>query len=141
MIVAAAPNARRAREDYRLDAPTLERAMRDRIRLVLAIADELGHDKLLLGAFGCGVFGWDAETVAEMFREEFAGGMRCVSQVVFAVPKGRRDENLEHFQHAFAKFPEKNDEPYVARAAQPARPAPKPAGAEDEGEEDWHKYL
>lgn len=29
----------------------------------------------------------------------------------------------------------------MARAAQPARPAPKPAGAEDEGEEDWHKYL
>ncbi len=141
VIVAAAPNARRAREDYRLDAPTLERAMRERIRLVLAIADELGHDKLLLGAFGCGVFGWDAGTVAEMFREELAGGMRCVSQVAFAVPKGRRDENLEHFQHAFAKFPEKNDEPYVARAAQPARPAPKPAGAEDEGEEDWRKYL
>ena len=139
VIVAAAPNARRAREDYHLDEATLERAMRGRIRLVLAIADELGHDKLVLGAFGCGVFGWEASEVAELFRAELAGGTHVASQVTFAVPRGRRDENLEKFQHAFAKFPERNDEPYAGRPADPVRPAAKPSG--DEGEEDWRQYL
>ena len=58
VIVAAAPNARRAREEYHVDDATLERAMRERIRLVLALVDELGHERLVAGAFGCGAFGW-----------------------------------------------------------------------------------
>ena len=144
VIVAAAPNARRARAEYHVDAATLERAMRRRVRLVLAIADALGHEKLVLGAFGCGVFGWDAGEVAELFREELAGGAHVAKAVTFAVPRGRHDENLERFQHAFAKFPERNDDPYVSRAAaaaaeQAARP--DPADDEDEGEDDWRKYL
>ena len=144
VIVAAAPNARRAREDYHVDAPTLERAMRSRIRLALAIADELGHDKLVLGAFGCGVFGWDAATVAELFREELAGGSHVASKVTFAVPKGRFDENLERFEHAFAKFPEKNEDAYVSRAAREAElraEASARDAEDDEGEDDWRKYL
>lgn len=140
VIVAAAPNARRARADYHVDDAVLKRAMRGRIRLVLAIADELGHDKLVLGAFGCGAFGWDAGVAAELFREELAGGGHMARTVILAVPKGRHDDHLERFQHAFAKFPEKNDAPYELRAAEPSRPAPKPDDS-DEGEEDWRKYL
>lgn len=147
VIVASAPNARRARAEYHVDAKTLERSMRSRIRLVLGIADQLGHDKLLLGAFGCGVFGWDAGMVARMFREELASGTHAFSQVTFAVPKGRHDENLEHFQHAFAKFPEENSDPYVSRAAAAeAKAKAEVSQAEapdddDEGEDDWRKYL
>ena len=141
VIVAAAPNARRARGDYHVDDAALERAMRGRIRLVLGIADELGHEKLVLGAFGCGAFGWDAGTVAELFREELAEGSHVAKTVVFAVPKGRHDDHLERFQHAFAAFPERNDVPYEPRAAEPTRVvAPKPDDA-DEGEENWRKYL
>ena len=141
VIVAAAPNARRARADYHVDDAALERTMRGRIRLVLAIADELGHDKLVLGAFGCGVFGWDAGQVAELFREELAGGSHVAKTIIFAVPKGRHDENLERFQHAFAKFPERNDAPYASRAAEPVRAAAPKSDDADEGEEDWRKYL
>ena len=141
VIVAAAPNARRARADYHVDDAALERAMRGRIRLVLGIADELGHDKLVLGAFGCGVFGWHAGQVAELFREELAGGSHVAKTVVFAVPKGSHDENLERFQHAFAKFPERNDAPYAPRAAEPVRVAAPKSDDADEGEEDWRKYL
>ena len=141
VIVAAAPNARRARADYHVDDAVLERAMRGRIRLVLGIADELGHDKLVLGAFGCGAFGWDAGTVAELFREELAEGSHVAKTVILAVPKGRHDDHLERFRHAFAAFPERNDAPYAPRAAEPARAAaPKPDDA-DEGEEDWREYL
>ena len=139
VIVVAAPNARRARENYKLDDKTLVSAMRDRIRFALAIADDLGHDKLVLGAFGCGVFGWDASVVAELFREELAGGAHVARQVTFAIPKGRFDENLPKFSHAFAAFPAANDEPYVKPQERP-RPQAKPV-EEEEDEEDWRKYL
>ena len=143
VIVAAAPNARRAREEYRVSDEALLCAMRSRIRMVLAIADDLGHPKLVLGAFGCGVFGWDASQVAEMFREELAAGGHVASEVVFAVPRGRFDENLERFEHAFAKFPEVNADPYVTRAERQVAAASAAVADEDddEGEDDWRKYL
>ena len=142
VIVAAAPNARRARTEYRVSDEVLAEAMRGRIRLVLAVADELGHEKLVLGAFGCGVFGWDAGQVAEMFRAELASGGHVAREVVFAVPRGRFDENLERFEHAFAKFPEANADPYVPRAEREATATRAAAAAEDdEGEEGWRKYL
>lgn len=142
VIVAAAPNARRARTEYRVSDEALAEAMRGRIRLVLAVADELGHEKLVLGAFGCGVFGWDAGQVAEMFRAELASGGHVAREVVFAVPRGRFEENLERFEHAFAKFPEANADPYVPRAEREATATRAAAAAEDdEGEEDWRKYL
>ena len=141
VIVAAAPNARRARTEYRVSDEALAEAMRGRIRLVLAVADELGHEKLVLGAFGCGVFGWDAGQVAEMFRAELASGGHVAREVVFAVPRGRFDENLERFEHAFAKFPEANADPYVPRAEREATATRAAAAEDDEGEEDWRKYL
>lgn len=141
VIVVAAPFARSAREEYRVSEETLASAMRDRIRFVMAIADDLGHKKLVLGAFGCGAFGWHAEVVAEMFREELASGIHVATEVVFAVPRGRNDENLERFEHTFAAFPEVNDAPYVTRAERAAAAAANAAPEEDEDEDDWRKYL
>lgn len=142
VIVVAAPNARRARENYRINDDTLVAAMRDRIRFVLAIADELGHDKLVLGAYGCGVFGWDATIVAELFRAELATGTHAAKQVIFAIPGSRFDENLPRFQHAFAAFPEANDAAYVKPSEKPQRVERRAASDDDdEEEEDWRKYL
>ena len=95
----------------------------------------------MLGAFGCVAFGWDGETVAEMYREELASGAVAGSEVVFAVPRGRNDENLERFEHAFAAFPEPNDAAYVTRAERAAAAAANAAPEEDEDDEDWRKYL
>lgn len=142
VIVAAAPFAKNARAEYRVSEEALDAAMRDRIRFVMRIADHLGHEKLVLGAFGCGVFGWEATRVAEMFREELAGGAHLAREVVFAVPRGRIDENLEKFEHAFAAFPGKNDEPYLSRAERAAAAASASTPADDEeADDDWRKYL
>ena len=116
-------------------------AMRDRIRFALAIADDLGHDKLVLGAFGCGAFGWDATVVAKLFLEELAGGTHVATQVVFAIPRARFDENLPKFEHAFAKFPEANDAAYTKPQEKPRQEERKPVDEDDEEEEDWRKYL
>lgn len=145
VIVAAAPNAKRARQEYRVGDDALLDALRDRIRFVLAICDELGREKLVLGAWGCDNNGFDAEAVAELFRMELASGDFKVKQVFFAVPSTRWDEDFAKFEHVLANFPERNEESYaqVAARAAAARAAEQAQAAaeDDEDDDDWRKYL
>lgn len=145
VIVAAAPNAKRARQEYRVGDDALLDALRDRIRFVLAICDELGREKLVLGAWGCDNNGFDAEAVAELFRNELASGDFKVKQVFFAVPSTRWDEDFAKFEHVLADFPERNEESYaqVAARAAAARAAEQAQAAaeDDEDDDDWRKYL
>lgn len=145
VIVAAAPNAKRARQEYRVSDDALLDALRDRIRFVLAICDELGREKLVLGAWGCENNGFDAEAVAELFRKELASGDFKVKQVFFAVPSTRWDQDFAKFEHVLANFPERNEESYaqVAARAAAARAAEQAQAAaeDDEDDDDWHKYL
>ncbi|MDN0056519.1 TIGR02452 family protein [Collinsella ihumii] len=142
VVVAAAPNARRARSEYKVSDEVLADAMRDRIRFVLDLIDARGIKKAVLGAYGCGAFGWDASAVAEMFRAELASGTHALEEVWFAIPKTRYDDNLPRFEHAFACFPEQNGESYsdmqTARAKAAADAAAEAAAEE---EDDWRKYL
>lgn len=145
VIVAAAPNVKRARQEYRVSDDALLDALRDRIRFVLAICDELGREKLVLGAWGCDNNGFDAEAVAELFRKELASGDFKVKQVFFAVPSTRWDDDFAKFEHVLANFPERNEESYaqVAARAAAARAAEQTQAAteDDEDEDDWRKYL
>lgn len=145
VIVAAAPNVKRARQEYRVSDDALLDALRDRIRFVLAICGELGREKLVLGAWGCDNNGFDAEAVAELFRKELASGDFKVKQVFFAVPSTRWDEDFAKFEHVLANFPERNEESYaqVAARAAAARAAEQAQAAteDDEDEDDWRKYL
>ena len=145
VIVAAAPNAKRARQEYRVGDDALLDALRDRIRFVLAICDELGREKLVLGAWGCDNNGFDAEAVAELFRKELASDDFKVKQVFFAVPSTRWDEDFAKFEHVLANFPERNEESYaqVAARAAAARAAEQAQAAaeDDEDDDDWRKYL
>lgn len=145
VIVAAAPNAKRARQEYRVGDDALLDALRDRIRFVLAICDELGREKLVLGAWGCDNNGFDAEAVAELFRKELASGDFKVKQVFFAVPSTRWDEDFAKFEHVLANFPDRNEESYaqVAARAAAARAAEQAQAAaeDDEDDDDWRKYL
>lgn len=145
VIVAAAPNVKRARQEYRVSDDALLDALRDRIRFVLAICDELGREKLVLGAWGCDNNGFDAEAVAELFRKELASGDFKVKQVFFAVPSTRWDEDFAKFEHVLANFPERNEESYaqVAARAAAAHAAEQAQAAteDDEDEDDWRKYL
>jgi uncharacterized protein (TIGR02452 family) len=60
--------------------------MRLRIGKVLAIAALQNHEALVLGAWGCGVFGNDCREVADLFHAALAGEYRGVfARVVFAI--------------------------------------------------------
>jgi uncharacterized protein (TIGR02452 family) len=84
--------------------PAITDAMRVRVRRVLAIAAAHGHAHLVLGAWGCGVFGNDPAEIATLFREALDGTFRGVfAHVVFAVLDSSSDGRvLGPFRDAFA---------------------------------------
>jgi len=66
--------------------PAIRQAMEERINRVLAIAAAHGHSTLVLGAWGCGVFGNDCQEIAELFKQALDGDYRGVfAAVVFAI--------------------------------------------------------
>ena len=87
IITAPAPNAGAIRQNDPDAASDIGETMRRRIGAVLAVAADRGHHRLVLGAWGCGVFGNEPGEVAGLFREAlttppFAGAF---SRVLFAV--------------------------------------------------------
>lgn len=70
----------------------------ERIRFVAQVANEHRPDVLVLGAFGCGVFGQDPYRVASCFKSAF---MRSdVPKIVYAIPGGY---NYDAFCAVFKK--------------------------------------
>jgi uncharacterized protein (TIGR02452 family) len=85
-ITAPAVNAKVVLARDRSRRPQIEAAMRERVGKVLAIAAAQGHDALVLGAWGCGVFGNDPEQIAQFFWYDLTGPFRgTFARVVFAV--------------------------------------------------------
>jgi uncharacterized protein (TIGR02452 family) len=86
MLTAPAPNAKVVLERAPHRADELLRIMRQRIVRVLAIAQLHGHRALVLGAWGCGVFGNDPRAVARAFHDELHGSFAgAFDEIVFAV--------------------------------------------------------
>jgi uncharacterized protein (TIGR02452 family) len=77
--------------------------MRERIDKVLTIAALHGHQALVLGAWGCGAFGNDAEEIADLFRAALTGRFGDVfARVVFAITDWSADRRfIGPFQRAF----------------------------------------
>lgn len=84
VITVAAPN-RKAYMEYCRTANEEENlvALKSRIGFIKCIAVEQRVDTIILGAFGCGVFGQDPNVVAKTFKEIFENtGMRTVYAVI-----------------------------------------------------------
>ncbi|CAB9525171.1 Uncharacterized protein conserved in bacteria (DUF2263) [Seminavis robusta] len=76
----------------------------ERIRHVLHVAIANGHSNLVLGAWGCGVFGNDPAKVAQLFATELQAVAGHLEAVRFSIWAGDRvdDPNLVAFQRQFA---------------------------------------
>lgn len=77
--------------------------MAERIKFVLDMAKREKCRELILGAFGCGVFGNDPKVVASLFkdmltREQYEG---CFDKVIFAIPKSDKNNNYNEFLKVF----------------------------------------
>ena len=102
-ITAPAVNAKVVLERSPSRGPAIRAAMRARIAKVLTIAAAHEHDALVLGAWGCGVFGNDPTEIATLFaqalHQQFAG---VFAEVVFAILDWSPDAHfIGPFQRAF----------------------------------------
>ncbi len=77
--------------------------MRERVARVLAIAAIHGHDALILGAWGCGVFRNDPAEIANCFAEGLCGPFQgAFATVVFAVLDTSPERRfIDPFERAF----------------------------------------
>ena len=103
VITCAAPNKSAAQEYQNVSDKENTEVLRSRIKFVLDIAKYNNVNTLILGAYGCGVFGQNPTEVAEIFKECLNTTHKgCFNKVVFAIPKGR-DNNLQAFEKVFSK--------------------------------------
>ena len=87
VLTCAAPNASALRQHGRFDADECAHTLRRRAELVLAVAAHHGAERLVLGAWGAGVFGNDPEVVARAFADPLRGAFAgAFAEIVFAVP-------------------------------------------------------
>jgi uncharacterized protein (TIGR02452 family) len=103
MITAPAVNAGVVRSREPENVARMREVMSHRIACVLGLAAHHGHDALVLGAWGCGVFGNDPGEVAELFAGQLLGQGRystAFTEVVFAI-LDRRGDSLRPFAAVF----------------------------------------
>ena len=85
-LTAPAPNAGVVLERDPSRRDEVDRVMARRVGRALAICAEQGHTRLVLGAWGCGVFANDPKVVARAFGAALDGAFAGVfEEVVFAV--------------------------------------------------------
>lgn len=88
IITAPAPNAGAVAQNQPADLPLVAPTLRRRAEMVLAVAATENIERLILGAWGCGVFRNDPALVARTFGELLLEGGRFAgvfSEVVFAI--------------------------------------------------------
>ncbi|MCX5010410.1 TIGR02452 family protein [Streptomyces sp. NBC_00555] len=102
-LTSPAPNAGTIRRQEPERAAEIPGALVRRAGLVLEVAALHGYRRLVLGAWGCGVFQNDPAVVAEAFRgllaDRFAG---VFDRVVFGI-LDRKPETREAFERAFGR--------------------------------------
>ena len=80
----------------------VEHVMTERIRRVLELCLQNGNEVVILGAWGCGVFGNDPAMIANIFAELLANQYRNVfRKVVFAILDDRRHRTIDKFVRQF----------------------------------------
>lgn len=97
VITCAAPNFSSAK-NHGVTERENENALARRVDFVISIAEEQGCDTVILGAWGCGVFGQDPAVVARLFKERLKTS--SIKRTVFAIPGQNR--NYTGFKNTFA---------------------------------------
>ena len=102
VITAAAPNKKAAQKYCNVTSEEVNKIMKERIDHVLFAAYQNRVDTLILGAYGCGVFGNNPTDVAHIFNHYLQKKYKNIfSIVIFAIPKGRNDRNFDAFKNIF----------------------------------------
>lgn len=101
VLTCAAPNKTAAQKYCKVSDEENTRWLRSRIDFVLGIAAKHKPDVLILGAYGCGVFGQNPTEVAAIFKDflygKFFGEFK---KVIFAIPD-KSGVNYQAFNKIF----------------------------------------
>lgn len=110
VITCAAPNFTAAAKYCNVDREENKKVLESRIRFVFEVAKQNQVDTLILGAFGCGVFGQNADDVAEIFINLLVTDYATeFKKVIFAIPIINNDSvNYSKFQNMFDELLEEN---------------------------------
>lgn len=103
ILTCAAPNYKAAKRYYDVNEITNFSALRSRIEFIMRIIAIQQPRVLILGAFGCGVFGQDPNMVAKLFKESIDSMIYQPEQIVFAIPYNFHKENYEAFEKIFCQ--------------------------------------
>lgn len=96
VITVAAPNRRRQASST---AEENSKALQERIDFILDIAQAQGVETLILGAFGCGVFGQNPIEVAQYFKDSL--NTHHFNKVIFAIMPDKLNTNYLAFKNVF----------------------------------------
>ena len=104
MAVLTAPALNRHGRGVLASNKLVEETFLRRMRIMLSVAAQHGYRNLVLGAWGCGVFGNPAEDISSCFHrvivEECYG--KCFNEICFAVYGSEESHNYQVFRAAFA---------------------------------------
>lgn len=105
VLTSPAPNATAMRNNKPSELALAENVFMQRMDKVLALFVHHGYSRLLLGAWGCGVFGNSAEDVARYWTHFLLPGGKyahCFSEIVFAVyDRSATKQNVQPFTNIF----------------------------------------
>jgi uncharacterized protein (TIGR02452 family) len=108
-VTSPAVNAGAVRKNEPSNVPAIRFTMENRIRSVLAVARQHDHDAIVLGAWGCGVFGNDPADVAQWFADALLADSRftgAFDRIVFGVlDLADNAPTYEAFRNVFAERP------------------------------------
>jgi uncharacterized protein (TIGR02452 family) len=94
-ITCAAPNAGAIFSNQASSTPQIPEVFGQRAALVLGLAALKKHQRLVLGAWGCGVFRNDPNLVARVFKDLLENKFKNVfEEVVFAVYDSSKDKSV-----------------------------------------------
>ena len=100
VITCASPNWTAARE-WNVSQVENTLVLAQRIQFIKDIAELEAVNVLILGAWGCGVFGQNPRTVARLF--DFIFRESEIKNIVYAVPGGLNSDNFKAFDECIRK--------------------------------------
>ena len=99
VITCAAPNYKVAHRFQRVTPKENFTVLESRIKFIIDIAEKQQVKTLILGAFGCGVFGQDPKEVAQLFKKCLTK-TNNIHNVIFAIPD-KGNSNYSIFKRIF----------------------------------------
>lgn len=99
VLTCASPNFKAANKYQNVTREENHTVMESRIKFIKKICEDNNVETLILGAYGCGVFGQDPYEVAKLFEEIFNDSE--IKNIYYAVPENINSDNYDAFKKVF----------------------------------------